>query len=249
MGCFQRTATVCLVLGLVLLVRSGQTMADDSGQQTPCQLDRTIKVTMKYLLYLPKNYEQKPSWPLMLFLHGGGEGGDDLELVKKHGPPKLIEAGQQFPFIVVSPQCPKGKSWEAFTFELTALLDEIVEKYKVDRYRIYLTGMSMGGYGTWSLASYTPDRFAALVPICGGGDPSRTRRLAQIPIWVFHGAKDPTVPLKRSEEMVEALKKNGGTPKFTVYPEAKHDSWTETYANPELYEWLLQQRRARTEPK
>ena len=196
---------------------------------------------MKYLLYLPKDYEQKPSWPLMLFLHGAGERGDNLEVVKMHGPPKLIEAGRQFPFIVVSPQCPKDGWWEPL--EVRTLLDEIVGKYKVDKDRIYVTGLSMGGFGTWSLAALQPDRFAAIVPICGGGDPQWAKRIAHVPAWVFHGAKDPAVPLERSKKMVEALKKSGGDPKFTVYPEAGHDAWTETYANPQLYEWLLQQKR------
>lgn len=122
-------------------------------------------------------------------------------------------------------------------------MDEIVEKYKVDKDRIYLTGLSMGGYGTWSLAAYTPDRFAAVVPICGRGEPIMAKGLVHVPIWVFHGAKDPVVPLAGSERMVEALKKANGNVKFTVYPEAGHDSWTETYANPELYTWLLQQKR------
>jgi len=168
-------------------------------------------------------------------------------MVRKIGVAKLVEAGQQFPFVIVSPQCPKDKMWEPF--ELTALLDEIVEKYKVDQDRIYVTGQSMGGFGTWSLAAHSPNRFAAIVPICGGGETIWARRLANLPVWVFHGAKDPTVPLEMSEKMVEALKKKGGNPKFTVYPEAKHDAWTETYANPELYEWLLQQKRTERKPE
>jgi predicted peptidase len=196
---------------------------------------------MKYLLYLPKDYRQKDSWPLLLFLHGAGERGDDLQLVKKHGPPKLIEAGKQFPFLVVSPQCPQGRWWEPV--ELAALLDEIVEKYKVDKDRICVTGLSMGGFGTWALAAYQPHRFAAIAPICGGGEPLTSMVLSHVPAWVFHGAKDPVVPLARSEKMVEAMKNNGGEVKFTVYPEAGHDAWTETYANPQLYEWLLQQKR------
>jgi len=221
--------------------------AAEPGHQNPCNLDRTIKVTMKYLLYLPKDYDQKPSWPLMLFLHGAGERGDNLDLVKKHGPPKLIEAGKEFPFIVVSPQCPKDRRWEPL--ELTVLLDEIVEKCKVDQDRIYVTGLSMGGFGTWSLAAYQPQRFAALVPICGGGEAFATRVLTKVPVWVFHGAKDKTVPLERSEKMVEALKKNGGNVKFTIYPEAGHDSWTEAYNDPQLYEWLLQQKRVTKKPE
>jgi predicted peptidase len=228
-----------MVIGL-LVPPAGQALAGDA-QQRPCELHRAVKVTMKYLLYLPKDYGRKDSWPLMLFLHGAGERGDNLELVKKHGPPKLIEAGKDFPFIVVSPQCPQGRWWEPV--ELATLLDEIVEKQKVDKDRIYVTGLSMGGFGTWSLAAYQPRRFAAIVPICGGGEPLVTMLLAHVPAWVFHGGKDPVVPLERSEKMVEALKKNGGNVKFTVYPEAGHDSWSEAYDDPQLYEWLLQQKR------
>jgi predicted peptidase len=228
-----------MVIGL-LVPSAGQALAADAPQQS-CELKRTIKVSMKYLLYLPKDYRQKDSWPLLLFLHGAGERGDDLQLVKKHGPPKLIEAGKQFPFLVVSPQCPQGRWWEPV--ELAALLDEIVEKYKVDKDRICVTGLSMGGFGTWALAAYQPHRFAAIAPICGGGEPLTSMVLSHVPAWVFHGAKDPVVPLARSEKMVEAMKNNGGEVKFTVYPEAGHDAWTETYANPQLYEWLLQQKR------
>ncbi len=208
--------------------------------QQACELNRTMEVHMKYLLQLPSGHEQQ-AFPLLLFLHGAGERGDDLEMVKKHGPPKLIEAGQQLPFIVVSPQCPAGRWWEPV--ELAALLDEIVEKYKVDEDRIYVTGLSMGGFGTWALAAYQPKRFAAIVPICGGGEPFRTRLFSQVPAWVFHGAKDNVVPLERSQVMVDAMKTAGGNVKFTIYPEAGHDSWTESYSNPELYEWLLQQKR------
>jgi predicted peptidase len=216
--------------------------ADPAARQKGCELSRTVQVRLKYLLYLPKNYEQKPSWPLMLFLHGAGERGDDLALVTKHGPPKRIAAGDDFPMIVVSPQCPKEQWWQPL--EITALLDEIVQKYKVDRERIYVTGLSMGGFGTWALATYTPNRFAAIAPICGGGEKFLMKPIAQLPIWVFHGAKDRVVPLARSEELVEALKRSGGNPKLTVYPEAGHDSWTETYANPQFYDWLLAQRRS-----
>ena len=177
----------------------------------------------------------------MLFLHGAGERGDDVEKVKVHGPPKLIAQGKDMPFIVVSPQCPRRSYWSSpdQVATLIALLDEIVENYRVDESRIYLTGLSMGGFGTWSLASTCPERFAAIAPICGGGEPRMARRLRHMPTWVFHGAKDGTVPIARSEEMVEALKKAGGNVEFTVYPEAQHDSWTVTYDNPKLYEWFL----------
>jgi predicted peptidase len=249
----MKKCLLCPVIACVLFLTLGAALAADSkpadqgvaGQQKPALLDRTVKVTMKYLLYLPKDYDGKKSWPVLLFLHGAGERGDNLDVVKKHGPPKLIDGGKQFPFIVVSPQCPNGHWWEPS--ELGMLLDEIVEKYKVDQDRIYLSGLSMGGFGTWTLAAQTPQRFAAIVPICGGGDPTKARRIAHIPTWVFHGGKDPVVPLDMSQKMVDSLKKNGSSVKFTIYPEAGHDSWTEAYNSAALYEWLLQQKR--TSPK
>ena len=215
---------------------------EGSGRQSAAKLDAQVRVTLDYLLHLPQNYQEKDSWPLMLFLHGAGERGDDLELVKVHGPPKIVETDKDFPFILVSPQCKLKRWWQPI--ELTALLDEIVAKYMVDEDRIYVTGLSMGGFGTWALAAYTPDRFAAIVPICGGGEPYRTRQYPDLPVWAFHGDKDTVVPPQRSRDMVDALKKHGGNARLTIYPEAGHDSWTETYNNPELYEWLLEQKRA-----
>jgi len=221
-------------------------IADDKpGTQQPTRLDVQVKVEMRYLLYLPKDYDRQASWPVLLFLHGSGERGDDLELVKVHGPPKLVAAGKDFPFIVVSPQCPKDQWWEPI--ELIALLDDIGRKYKVDAERVCVTGLSMGGFGTWRLAAYAPTRFAAIAPICGGGEPYWAKQFAKLPTWGFHGALDDGVPLERTAEMVLALKKAGGNPKLTVYPEAGHDSWTETYNNPELYTWLLAQKRMKKE--
>jgi len=238
----KMTAVLAAAAVLTPMLLSAAEPPKPGNAQQPCELARSFQVQMKYLRYLPKDYDQAESWPLLLFLHGAGERGGDLNLVKKHGPPKLIDAGKDFPFIVVSPQCPGGRWWEPV--ELAALLDEIVEKHKVDPDRVYVTGLSMGGFGTWSLAAYQPERFAAIVPICGGGEPFTTRLFSHVPVWVFHGAKDFAVPIERSEKMVEAMKKAGGNIKFTVYPEAGHDSWTETYDNPELYDWLLQQKRA-----
>jgi predicted peptidase len=201
----------------------------------------TVIAKTDYLLFLPQGYEQsKQRWPLMLFLHGAGESGTDLAKVKTHGPPKVVESKPDFPFILVSPQS-AGRGWNSDT--LNALLNDVIRQYRVDERRIYLTGLSMGGYGTWSLAAAHPERFAAIVPICGGGNPADAKKLAALPIWVFHGSKDPTVPVQRSREMVEAIQAAGGNVKFTEYPEAKHDCWTETYDNPELYKWLLAQKR------
>ena len=217
---------------------------DNPGEQTSAQLNARVQVRLGYLLYLPRDYDKEKSWPLMLFLHGAGERGDDLELVKKHGPPKLIAAGKDFPFIVVSPQCPKGRWWEPM--ELVALLDEISGKYKVDPDRIYVTGLSMGGFGSWRLAAYAPERLAAIAPICGGGETYWTKEFAHLPVWAFHGAKDTGVPLERSQAMVDALKKSGGEPRFTIYPDAGHDSWSAAYDDPELYKWLLAQKRGKS---
>ena len=219
---------------------SGLAQAGPPAQKA-ARLDTQVRVTLDYLLYLPPDYDKKDSWPLLLFLHGGGERGNDLNLVKTHGPPKLVEQGKELPFIVVSPQCPKDGAWQPL--ELTALLDDVVARYKVDQDRIYVTGLSLGGFGTWSLAAHTPNRFAALVPICGGGETYWTKQLSHVAVWAFHGAKDEGVPVRRSQEMVEALSKNGGNPKLTVYPDLAHNSWTATNDNPELYTWLLQQRR------
>ncbi len=213
--------------------------------QYPQKFEKEIKVTvsMDYLLYLPEEYDvSKKSYPLILFLHGAGERGDSLELVKTHGPPKLIEQGQSFPFLIVSPQCPENQWWDIKT--LNYLLNDILERYRIDKDRVYLTGLSMGGYGTWDFAIKHPDRFAAIAPICGGGEKLLAEKIKHIPAWVFHGAKDQVVPLKNSQEMVDALKQLDADVKLTVYPEAGHDSWTETYNNPELYNWFLRHRRA-----
>ncbi len=201
---------------------------------------------LAYLVFLPEGYRQAQTrWPLIFFLHGAGESGNNLVKVKIHGPPKIAETNSAFPFIVVAPQSP-GRGWNPDT--LNALLDEVIAGYRVDADRVYLTGLSMGAHGTWMLGAAHPEKFAALVPICGRGNPADAKKLAGLPIWVFHGAKDNLVPIKRSEEMVEAIRAAGGNVKFTVYPEAGHDSWKEAYDDPELYRWLLQQKRGGHRP-
>ena len=233
-------ATLFLAIGLALPAHARPAAA--SAQEAKSFEGKiTITAKLNYLLFLPADYgKSRKSWPLVLFLHGSGESGNDLAKVKVHGPPKLVEANGPFPFILVSPQSP-GRGWNPDV--LNALLGSIIKQYRVDKDRVYLTGLSMGGYGTWSLAAAHPEKFAAIAPICGGGNPADAAKLVKIPTWVFHGAKDNTVPLKRSEEMVEALKAAGGDPKFTIYPDAGHDCWTATYDNPELYQWLLAQKR------
>ncbi|RME95735.1 MAG: phospholipase [Verrucomicrobia bacterium] len=214
----------------------------------------TKEVRLRYLLAMPAEEEAEAAengrWPLVLFLHGAGERGDDLELVTKHGPPRLVCEGRRFPFFLVAPQCPGGEVWSADA--LLTLLDEVLKRHPIDPGRVYLTGLSMGGYGTWSLGLKHPERFAAIVPICGGGNTidlllakeKQAEALCSLGIWAFHGAKDPVVPVEESRRMVEALRRFGCREvELTVYPEAEHDSWTQTYANDDLYEWLLMHRR------
>jgi len=208
-------------------------------------LDTEVRLPVKlgYLLHLPADYGQgNQSWPLILFLHGAGERGDDLDKVRVHGIPKIVEDQPDFPFIAVSPQCPEPSWWTEELFALDVLLDDLVERYAVDEKRIYLTGLSMGGFGTWRLASLHPERFAAIAPICGGviGPAQIVNVLAKVPTWVFHGGKDPVVDIEQSQRLVDQLKSVGGNVRFTIYPEAGHDSWTETYENPALYAWFLE---------
>jgi len=211
------------------------------GQQTAELFKKVIRKTVKlnYLQYTPDGFSKKKKWPLVLFLHGAGERGNDLSKLVKHGPPKLVEAGKEFQFVLISPQCPEDSWWR--TEALIALVDEVVETFPIDASRVYVTGLSMGGYGTWALAGDYPERFAAIAPICGGGTRQHARRIAQaqIPTWAFHGAKDKTVPIEESERLVAFVEKFGWSADFTIYPEAGHDSWTETYNNPKIFKWLL----------
>jgi len=237
-----RWLTVFAVLGGVagLGVRTGAGEKEAGTlQEKQFEKEITVKVRFDYLLYLPPGYgKDDKAWPLVLFLHGAG---DKIERLRKAGLPRQVEKNQSG-FILVAPQSP-GKGWDPKT--LSALLDDVVAKHKVDRDRIYVTGLSMGGFGTWSLAAAYPDRFAAIIPICGGGNPADAKKLKNLPIWVFHGAKDKVVTPDRSEAMVKALKDSGAeNVKFTLYPDAGHDAWTETYRNPEVWDWLLKQKRS-----
>jgi predicted peptidase len=205
----------------------------------------TRTVRLDYLISLPAGYnEESGRWPLILFLHGAGERGDDINRVRVHGIPRVVDRGDDLPFITVSPQCPPGTLWAAQLDALDALLHEIAATCAVDQTRIYLTGLSMGGNGTWHLAAAYPRRFAAIAPVCGWGDffagfPDRVSMLKDVPTWAFHGARDTVVPLSGSQVLVDRLQESGGDVRLTVYPEAGHDSWTETYDNPELYAWFL----------
>ncbi len=195
------------------------------------------QVTLPYLLYQGASTQEK--LPLLMFLHGAGERGNDLDLLKSHGIPKLIAQGQDFPFRVVAPQCPKNSWWTLELDALKALLDKVIETNPVDTRRIYLTGLSMGGYGTWYLGGLYPKTFAALAPVCGGGNLILGRQLSDTPIWAFHGDKDDIIPLEESQRMVNIVKKAGGKARLTVYKNVAHNSWDKAYRNRRLYQWLL----------
>jgi predicted peptidase len=244
-----------MILGALSMTHAEGDLKVEPGKQLPQkvaisddQKTGSPSATIRFLLFVPKDYKADgDKWPLMLFLHGSGESSDDdLDLVKVHGPPKIVESKPDFPFVLVSPQAPKkhevGGAWKPE--ELMPLIDHVASKLNVDADRIYVTGLSMGGYGTWRLAATHPERFAAAIPICGGGDAEKyAKGLSKVPIWAFHGGKDPVVPIKGTQDIVDAVKAEHGDIEFTVYPDAGHDSWTETYNNPKVYEWLLAHRR------
>jgi len=219
---------------------STPTAAAPSSQQPVVSVSNHLN----YLLYLPKGYGTDPNkkWPLILFLHGGGEVGNDLqdlERVKKNAIPKNLEQGADLPFIVVSPQLPTYGLWESQLDHLNGLLDEVIANYAVDVNRIYLTGLSRGGSGTWTMAIKYPQRFASIAPIASYGDPTKVCVLTNVPVWAFHNIGDSMAPIQSAEQMVNALRGCGGDVQFTVYQSNEHDSWTQAYANPDLYKWFL----------
>lgn len=200
-----------------------------------------------YVVFVPAAYNGTKEYPVILFLHGAGETkGGSKQPVEVGIGPAIKKREKDFPFITVIPQSEK-RTWKAESDDgkrAIAILDAVMKDYKCDPKRQYLTGLSMGGFGTWSLAAAYPDRFAAIIPICGGGSPTSARKLKDVPVWVFHGGKDTTVKPERSEVMVKALKDAGSTKvKFTLYPDAGHDSWTATYRDAKVWEWLLSQKR------
>jgi predicted peptidase len=227
-----------LLLGATPLLAQNATMPATSHT-----LDATITkhLTSRYLLYLPEGYTPTGKlWPLVLFLHGSGERGSDLAAVGRQGLAKLTQE-RSFPFILVAPQVPAGELWSADV--LVALLDEVQKTLRVDPQRIYLTGLSMGAFGAWDLATLQPERFAALVVISGGGNPVEVCRLKKVPVWIVHGRQDDVIPVSWAEELGRRLERCSGNVRVTIYPDAGHDAWSRTYADPAFLEWLLAQRK------
>ncbi|MBE6601480.1 MAG: phospholipase [Ruminococcaceae bacterium] len=198
----------------------------------------TIELMMRY----PTGYEEGKRYPVLINLHGAGTIGQRVEQLREQCVYRLTEL-MELPMIIVTPLCPK-KTWFDVFETLMRLVENIYSAPYCEQDRFYLAGGSMGGYTAWQLAMSMPAYFAALVPICGGGMYWNAARLKDIPIWAFHGAKDPTVLCRESEIMVEKVNQHGGNAKLTIYPENKHDAWTDTYSNPAVYEWMLAQRKS-----
>jgi predicted peptidase len=263
------TTIIAALGGILLMTQTGDQIHIEPGKQLPqsVKMHSAEKpgsdVTIRYMLFVPKNYKSDgPKVPVMLFLHGLGEcSSDDLNRVIIHGPAKIVESHPDFPFVLISPQCPPPASEETAKQlspselkmliqhawkpdQLIQLIDHVASQLNVDKDRIYVTGLSMGGYGTWRLAATYPERFAAAVPICGGGEPEKMAKpLSKLPVWAFHGGKDTVVPPSESQSMVDAIRREHGNILFTVYPNADHNSWAPTYDDPKIYDWLLSHRR------
>lgn len=254
------------VASLLVMSEPSELRADDRDAFEALTFEDGKGGKLLYRLLKPAKYDPNQKYPVVIFLHGAGERGDDNKAQLVHGMADFASPAirEKYPAFVVAPQCPKEQKWvdvdwgtlkhdmpekPASAMRLTLeLLASLEKQYSIDSDRLYITGLSMGGYGTWDALQRHPGRFAAAVPICGGGDPKHADKIKNIPIWAFHGAKDGAVKPERSRDMIAALKAAGGQPKYTEYPEAGHDSWTATYKNPELYAWLFAQRRPSAKP-
>jgi predicted peptidase len=246
---------------LLLAMPAAFAAADDHRDRFEARTYDDRGFTLPYRLLKPRDYDPQKKYPLVVFLHGAGECGNDNFKQLVHGmndfASDVIMA--KYPAFVVAPQCPEGRKWVEVDWQLEAhtlpesasvsleatlrLIDAMQKEFAIDAGRIYITGLSMGGYGAWDALARKPELFAAAAIICGGGDPAVAARFKDVPLWAFHGDQDEGVKPKRSREMIEALKAAGGSPKYTEYKGVGHDSWTITYANPELYAWLFAQRK------
>lgn len=252
-----------LTLSLAILMSNLAPAADPAARDrfTDELFLSTSGNSLKFRQLAPAKLEAGKKYPLVIFLHGAGERGSDNKKQLIHGVTELAadEMRARYPAFVIAPQCPEGKKWVEIDWSADShtmpaepsqplaavfeLVDTLLKTQPIDAQRIYITGLSMGGYGTWDAIQRRPDMFAAAVPVCGGGDPALAKQIQFTPLWAFHGDQDQAVKVKRSREMIEALKGVGAEPLYTEYKGVGHDSWTETYKNPKLYEWLFAQRR------
>ena len=213
----------------------GASLRNDSGAIVQ---DNTA---YRYLLYLPKDYNKQPSrrWPILIYLHGKSRRGYNLEKLKQYGPPYLVNKGWHFPFIIVSPQCPPDRIWSTDDW-FPSLFQSISNKYRIDRSRVYLTGMSMGGSGVWALTIKHPEYFSAAIPLCGGWSTQNIKTMKDIPVWAFHGALDKIVLPEETEKMVHALREAGGKARYSRL-EGEGHSIHKIYEKKAMYDWMLKQ--------
>ena len=233
------------VITLMVTILLQGCAAQSKSQLINGSMETVVTEKLRYYLYYPEDYkvDSLEQFPLLLFLHGGGESGDSLVSVKRNGPPKLIARGKQFPFLILAPQNPHRTKWWN-TEAVVQLLDTIVGNNRVDKKRIYLTGLSRGGGAAWELAVQHPDKFAAMAVVCGMAPlPYAAWIDKKMPIWVFHGEEDESIPISESENMVKRLLGMGYQVRFTRYPGVGHDAWIQAYDTEELYEWFMEQAR------
>jgi predicted peptidase len=226
-------------------------------------MERRAYYELLYRLARPLAVEAGTRYPLVLFLHGAGERGTDNDRQLIHGVPQFLstENRAKYPCFLIAPQCPPGQRWVEVPWDAEShvqpkerseparltleLIDQAIGDLPIDPDRIYLTGLSMGGFGAWDLLARRPDLFAAAAIVCGGADEATAEKIKHIPVWVFHGAKDTAVQPARSRRMAAALEKAGGKPRYTEYADVGHHSWECAYGDPDLFEWLFAQRRSR----
>lgn len=234
---FGRSCMFTKLLGMIISLSLFTTVAFSQTKEI---------VSYKYQLYLPENYsENTKPYPLVIYLHGGSQRGNDLHKLNEYGLPYLISKGQNFKFIIASPQCPLNKFWTTDNW-IDSLLIDLNAKCRIDTTRIYLTGISIGAYGVFNVAMDSPEKFAALLPLCGGcndSDTSRICNLRNIPIWAFHGISDDKIPISETERIVETLKRCGDKILFTRIENEGHSIQYLYETKPEIYDWLLKQKK------
>jgi predicted peptidase len=263
----MRILTPLLLLALSAVVSTAQTGPQISEQTLAAYAAKTFQSdsgSLPYRVMSPASLDPGKKYPLVLFLHGAGERGDDNQIQLVHGASEFAKRREDYPAFVIFPQCPKEKRWVESSWDLPTgrgefadepaismqlaleLVDSFTNEHPVDPDRIYVTGLSMGGQGTWFAAATQPKRFAAMLEVCGGGDPTWADRYAGLPIWAFHGQVDNVVPISRGREMIAALAEAGHHPelRYVEYPNVAHNSWTQTFARDDIYQWLFSQRRS-----
>lgn len=247
---------------MLLFVMSLPSLAADVKDLYEARTFKGSTGELNYRLLKPKDYDPSKKYPLVIFFHGAGERGSDNAKQLVHGAKDFASDAnrEKYPCFVIAPQCPDGQQWVNVPWSddkhtmpkepskpmalALELLDTFPKEFSIDTNRIYATGLSMGGFGTWDIIQRRPEFFAAAAPICGGGDVAGAKSLVKLPIWVFHGDSDGAVKTQRSRDMVAALKAAGGSPKYTEYEKTGHDSWSPTYRDPKFMEWLFSQKKS-----